>query len=103
VVAVLAGSLVGAAIWVDRGELLHQQAHPSTVPMKPRLPYLAIPRGLPTSCRAGSAIDAEGLSARVAGINRTVGLSRPPGGPIERVEGLSDAEWCLAHVPVSLP
>lgn len=103
VVAVLAGSLVGAAIWIDRGELLRQQASPSTVPTKPRPPYLAVPHGAHISCRAGSATDAEGLTVRVAGLNHRTGLSRPPGGPIERVDGLSDAEWCLAHSPVRPP
>ena len=47
--------------------------------------------------------DAKGLSVRVAGSNRRAGLSRAPGGPIERVDGLSDAEWCLARLPVWPP
>ena len=85
VVAVLAGSLVGAAIWIDRGEPLSQQA------------YLVVAHGARITCRAGSATDAEGLGVRVAGINPRAGLSRPPGGPVERVDGLSDAEWCVTH------
>jgi hypothetical protein len=102
-VAVLAGALIGAVIWIDRGQLLRQHAAPATLATKAQPPDAATPQRARIPCRADSAADNGGLSVRVAGVNLTRAPSRGPGGPVERIDGLSDTEWCLAHLRVWPP